>query len=107
MHIEIHGRGFAITEAISSHTRKRIERALGFAAERIPVVAVRLSDINGAQHGGEDKNCHITLRVRAMALKAVQATHRDLYAAIDLAVAKAKAVVTRTISRLSQRRRRA
>ena len=60
---------------------------------------VQLSDINGERHGGDDKACHIAIRLRAMRIAVVEAIHRNLYVAIDQAAVKAKAVLSKKLSR--------
>ncbi len=99
MLIDVRTHGFAVTEAISTHCQHRIEAALKFAAERISSVMVQLSDINGERHGGDDKACHITIRLRATRMAVVEATHHNLYVAIDQAAAKAKAILSKKLSR--------
>jgi ribosome-associated translation inhibitor RaiA len=97
--IDVRSHGFAVTDALSNHCAARVEAALKFAAERITSVMVQLSDINGERHGGDDKACHIAIRLRAMRMAVVEAIHRNLYVAIDQAAVKAKAVLSKKLSR--------
>ena len=69
------------------------------AGERaIQRVTVRLSDINGPR-GGEDKRCHIALRLKGLPRLVIEDTEADLYVAIDRAAERAGRTVQRRLAR--------
>ena len=61
-------------------------------------VTVRLSDINGPR-GGEDKRCHIALRLKGLPRLVIEDTEADLYVAIDRAAERAGRTLARRLAR--------
>jgi ribosome-associated translation inhibitor RaiA len=59
---------------------------------------VRLSDVNGPR-GGEDKRCHIEVRLRGMPDVVIVDTEADLYVAIDRATERAGRALVRRLER--------
>lgn len=94
MRVSICGLRFRLTDAIVRHAEDCIEAALGSASGRIDQVTVRLDDLNGPR-GGRDKRCRIVLWLRRTGVIVAQAVHKDLYAAVEQAAAKAKDMVCR------------
>ncbi|WP_332669978.1 HPF/RaiA family ribosome-associated protein [Aromatoleum sp.] len=100
MQIEIHARGFVLTDGRREAVERRLRFALGRFDERPLRVTVRLSDINGPR-GGEDKHCAIRVRVGGLPDIVVEDTEADLYAAVNRATER----VARTLRRKLQRAR--
>lgn len=98
MLIEVRAHGFELSEAILQHVEWRVESWLGWAAGQVAGVMVRLEDINGP-HGGVDKCCRISLRLRAARTLVVEGRDRDLYRAVDLGVARLKEAAARHVAR--------
>ena len=98
MQIDIQSRGFSLTEALLSYTRKRLLTAMSYCSGHVNRVAVRLTDINGPR-GGADKRCHIQVALTGIADVVVEDTEVDLYAAIDRAINRARRTVFRKVDR--------
>jgi putative sigma-54 modulation protein len=62
MQVEIHARGFVLTEDPRAHVEQRLQFALNRFQDRVARVAVHLSDINGPR-GGLDQQCCLQLRL--------------------------------------------
>ena len=62
MQIDIQARNFLLTDALHQHVRRRLSFSLCVRNEHIQRILVRLSDVNGPR-GGEDKCCHIQVRL--------------------------------------------
>lgn len=98
MQIDIQCRGFALTDGLRDYTKKRLACSLSHGEENIGRVIVRLSDINGPR-GGEDKRCHLEIRLKGLPEMVVEDTQADLYAAIDRASERAGRTLTRQLAR--------
>ena len=98
MQIDIKARNFSLTEALRSHTERRVLYAMSCCDDRIQRVVVRLSDINGPR-GGEDKRCHLQVVLAGLPDVVVEDTEADLYVAIDRAAARAGRTLVRKIDR--------
>src|SRR6185295_11995653 len=95
MRIDIFGLSFKLTDAIVRHVRRRVGLALApLASASVRGATVRLRDINGTR-GGVDKGCRIIAWLRDHKAVIVDSVDRDLYAAVDAAVAKLKQGVWR------------
>jgi ribosome-associated translation inhibitor RaiA len=97
--------GFTLTDAILMHVEARVEQALAPCARWVLQVTARVEDIN-AERGGIDKRCSLIVALRRHGIIAVEATHADLYLAVDDAVAKARRSALRTLRRRLPRERR-
>ena len=104
MQITVYGLSFELTDAIVRHVENRIKLSLATASDRIKTVSVRLADING-NRGGIDKRCRIVIRLLNLRTIVVEAVDPDLYAAVDMAVGRAKETVWRHIKRRRTLRR--
>lgn len=100
MQIDIQCRGFDLTDALRDYVSKRLAYSLSHGEVFIGRVIVRLSDINGPR-GGEDKRCHLEIRLKRLSEVVIEDTEADLYAAIDRATERAGRTLER---RLAQRR---
>ena len=102
MQVDIQCRGFELTGSLREHVRKRLACNLPAGETAIQRVTVRLSDINGPR-GGEDKRCHIALRLKGLPRLVIEDTDpvltADLYVAIDRAAERAGRTLARRLAR--------
>ena len=96
---------FALTYAIQRHVESRVEAALGAVARWVVGVTARLEDIN-ADRGGIDKRCRLVAALRRRGVVVAEATHADLYAAVDEAAARIRRSATRAVTRRMPRERK-
>lgn len=94
MLINTHATGFELTDAIRRHADWRVESALGWAAGWIDQVSIRL-----VEAGHNDMTCRIRVRLRLDRSVVVEATHGDLYLAINNAATKLREAVLREVRR--------
>ncbi len=99
MQIDIQARNFSLTDALRTHVNRRLGFALSTRDDYINRIIVRLSDINGPQHGGADKCCHIQIVLSQLADVVIEDTEINLYAAIDRAADRASRTLERRLSR--------
>ncbi len=104
MQIDIQARSFVMTEAIRSHSSRRLRFALSSYSDRIQRVVVRLSDINGPR-GGADKRCHLQVVLSGLPDVVVEDIEADLYLAIDRAADRAGRTLRRRLARQRDRAR--
>jgi putative sigma-54 modulation protein len=105
MFINTRAIGFALTDAILRHVEARVESALGPFSRRVLKATVRLEDVN-ADRGGNDKRCSIVVALRRRGVEIAEATHADLYAAVDEATSRIRRSVRRASKRHLARDRR-
>ncbi len=98
MKIDIQSRGFTLTNGLRDYLTKRLAYGLTGGDAAIGRVIVRLSDINGPR-GGEDKRCHIEVRLRGMPDVVIGDTDADLHMAIDRATERAARSLVRRLER--------
>jgi ribosomal subunit interface protein len=98
MLIETRAIGFPLTEAIQGHVESRLESALRPYARFVVTVTTRLQDIN-ANRGGCDKRCRVVVSLRRRGVVAAEATHEDMYAAIDAVANSIRRAVKRAVKR--------
>ena len=106
MLINVYGHGFSVTGGLLEQTQRQIESGFSWASPSLRDVDVHLCDING-DHGGDDKSCMIQVRLRHGQPVVARSIHRDMYAAIAAATAKAKKAVVRALGRRHSGRRAA
>lgn len=106
MRIEVRAQGFALTDALVSHTERAIEKALGRFSRRVTLVSAKLIDENGPR-GGVDKRCQLEVTVPRQEKLLVDEQHADLYAGIDVAAERASRLVARLVERQRVGRQRA
>ena len=104
MRIETRTIGFSSTPAIRRHVEARVESALRPAARRVSVVTARLEDVN-ADRGGADKRCLLVAVMPRSGAVVAQATHADLYIAVNEAAARLRRSALRLHTRRVPRRR--
>ena len=98
MQIDIQARNFSLTDALRSHTERRLRFVLNSGKDHIQRVVIRLSDINGPR-GGADKRCHLQVVLSGLPCVVIEDTEIDLYDAIDRATERAGNTVVRKIER--------
>ncbi len=98
MQIDIQARNFSLTNALRSHTERRLRFALTCCEDHIQRVVIRLSDINGPR-GGVDKHCHLQVVLAGLPDVVIEDTEADLYVAIDRATGRAGRTVGRRLAR--------
>jgi len=106
MLIETRSLDFALTDAIRRHVESRVEMALGPVARWVRNVVVRVDDVN-AGRGGVDKRCRIVATLRNRRSVVAEATHEDLYAAVDDAAARLRRSALVSVRRPITRQRAA
>ena len=103
MKIEIHVRGFELTEALRSHVERRVVFAAGFAHTWVRRVAVRLVDENGPR-GGRDKRCGIVVSLDGLPEVVIDDIQCDLYSAVDSACDRLGHTLSRRLERSRNKR---
>ncbi len=97
MKLFIHWKGLAASIPAHEYLERRLGFALGRLAHRVRSVRALLADENGLR-GGEDKSCRLQVHGRRGMVQ-VQESHRDLYAAIDLAAERLRRTLARALER--------
>lgn len=106
MNVDIHGQGFAVTQALADHVRRRLGFVLARHSDRIQRVSVRVGDENGPR-GGVDKFCRIQVHLLDAPVAAIEDVGTDLYTVIDRAADRVGRVVVKHIDRQHEGRREA
>lgn len=104
MNLDVQARSFNLTRSLKHYLNKRIRSSILPRAEHIRRINVRLSDINGP-HGGVDKRCHLHVILPHIPDVVIEETQDNLYSAIDMAIARARGVLDRKLSRQRDRKR--
>jgi len=99
MQIDIQALGFRLTPALQAHTVRRMHFALGRSDAQVLRLSVRLSDLNGPR-GGDDKCCHVRIKLADAPEVVIEDIEADLYNAIDRAADRAGRTVARRLERL-------
>ena len=103
MQIDIHARGFSLTDALETHVHNRLGFTFLHASNRVQRVRVRLSDLNGPR-GGVDKRCLVEVRLEGLPAVVVQDVQSNMYTAIDRAVGRTARTVKRRLAQQGSRR---
>ena len=103
MIVDIQSRPFSLTQPLRHYVRKKIQSSIEARSEDIQRIDIRLSDINGP-HGGIDKRCHLHLVIPQLKDIVIEDTRENLYHAIDRAIARARTVLDRKLSRKRQKK---
>ena len=102
--VHVRSRWLDYSPALHSHTRTRVEAALGAHASRVRSVKVRLS---GGEGTPEERICEIEVAMRPDGVLTVSASDLDAYRATDAAIRRARAAVRRHVDRARAELRRA
>ncbi len=103
MNVDIHGQGFAVTQALADHVRRRLGFVLARHGDRILRVSVRVGDENGPRGGA--KFCRIQVHLLDAPVAAIEDIGADLYTVIDRAADRVGRVVVKHIDRRHEGRR--
>ena len=98
MNVDIHGQGFAVTQALADHVRRRLGFVLARHSDRIQRVSVRVGDENGPR-GGVDKFCRIQVHLLDAPVAVMDDIGVDLYAVIDRAADRVGRLVVKQLDR--------
>lgn len=98
MNIDIRSLGFAMTDALSDHAKRRVFFVMSRYSDRIVRIRMRLGDCNGPR-GGIDKFCRIQVYLVDAPAAVIHDTGTDLYDVIDRATDRVGRVVTRHLDR--------
>ena len=98
MQVDIQSRDLTLTNGLRDYLTTRMAYGLTAGDAAIGRVIVRLSDINGPR-GGEDKRCHIEVRLRGMPDVVIGDTETELHMAIDRATERAGRSLVRRLER--------
>lgn len=90
--ISVHG---VTSPALIEHTNQRLTAALDQHADHVVSVTVKLEDLNGHSRKGNDKRCHVTVKLRKDEPIIVEEMDDDLYLAISRAADRVKNVAGR------------
>lgn len=96
--VDVRSRGFSLTPALRAHVMRRLSFALDRHAHRARRVRVVLADVNGTR-GGVDKACRIDVLLNGGRTVRATVLDRDVYAAIDVAAARAARGVAKAAER--------
>jgi ribosomal subunit interface protein len=105
MQITIHSRSFALTDALRNHVQTRLGFTFSRVRNRVQLIHVRLSDLNGPR-GGIDKCCAIKVSITGLPDVVVEDIQADMYPAIDRAAGRAARTVMRRLALDNSKRRR-
>lgn len=92
--MQISALSFPMTPAIRQHVESRLRTALSNTGVSPEQAQVRLLDVNGMR-GGIDKQCRVSVPLKASAPVVAVTTSRDLYQAVDRAATRVRALVRR------------
>lgn len=104
MRIEVRGRGFEVTSALSRYTERRLLFALARFSSRITVIRAHLHDVNGPR-GGVDKQCQLAAVVAAVGEVRILEAGENIHAAIERAADRLARTVAREMARRRERPR--
>lgn len=98
MEFDIQTLDFANSEALTSHTRRRLDFGLSRHADRVTRVVVRLGDENGPR-GGVDKFCRLQVSLVDAPQVVIQDCGPELYSVIDRASDRTARAVAKQLER--------
>ncbi len=98
MEFDMQSLDFPNTEALSNHTRRRLDFGLSRHADRITRVVVRVGDENGPR-GGVDKFCRLQVSLVDAPQVVIRDCGPDLYTVIDRASDRAARAVAKQLER--------
>lgn len=98
MKFGIRGRHIELTAPLLAHVERRLRFALSRFGQKIRLVAVQLTDLNGPR-GGLDKQCRVRVALSPSGRVMAEAIDADLPTAIDRAADRLERSVTRELER--------
>ena len=96
MQVDIQSRDLTLTNGLRDYLTKRLAYGLTAGDAAIRRVIVRLTGVNGPRVG-DDKRCHIEVRLRGIPDVVIEDTQTDLYVAIDRATERAGRALVRRL----------
>lgn len=96
--MQISALSFPLTPAIRQHVEDRLRSALSRTGISPDQASVRLVDVNGSR-GGIDKQCRVSVPLKASTPVVAVTTSSDLYQAVDRAAVTVRELVRRHRSR--------
>lgn len=105
MHIDIHSANVATSPALDAYARRRLQRAIGPALDRIGTVIVRLSRLG--DRGDDRLACGAEIALHGGSTIQLTAHARGAYAAIDHLARRLKRVVRERVTLRRETARRA
>jgi putative sigma-54 modulation protein len=104
MERSIKSQGLDLSDSLRSYAEQRLRFSLGGFVTQLNGVELRLADINGPR-GGIDKTCAIKVMLRGFGIVFARAAGENAYSTVDLAAARIRSAVARTLSRRRGNRR--
>lgn len=98
MIVDIHGRGFTVTQAQAEHVRRRLASVPTRHIHRVQRCAVRVGNENGPR-GGVDKFCRIHVHLLDAPTAVIADIGADFYAVIDRGADRVGRVVVKCLDR--------
>ncbi|MCF8198827.1 MAG: HPF/RaiA family ribosome-associated protein [Sulfuritalea sp.] len=100
MEIQVKAISLPRAASLRQYAVKKMGEALARFTHAIDVVSVRLSDINGPEHGGVDMLCRVVVRLRNHSTLVVEDLSSDISRAINRAAERIEQTLGRQLPRL-------
>ncbi|MBZ5553487.1 MAG: ribosome-associated translation inhibitor RaiA [Acidobacteriia bacterium] len=104
MNVKIRAENIDLADALKSYIDRRLHFSLSRFGDRVGLITVRVSDLNGPR-GGIDKACRISAELVPFGSVRVEDVDADLYTAIDRAVERLGRSFSRKLEREMESRR--
>lgn len=104
MKLELRSKGVRLTKKLENHIRRRVRFALDRFGDRVRVVRVWLTDVNGPK-GGADIQCQIRAHLEPKGALVIEDLRDDPFSAVAQASKRIGRRITRHFERLGARRR--
>lgn len=105
MQIQVNPDDIPLTEALTGHIEREVQKAIKHHAERVTRVEATIQDQNGPK-AGVDKRCVLEARLAGDEPLAVRAESDDMYDAIHQAAERLQKAVGRRLDRLEEHPKR-
>jgi len=102
MRVDVRFHGIERSGALAEYATRRVHQHLSRFGGQVRGVSLRLSDENGPR-GGNDKRCQIAAKGRDIGTLHLSQTQADLYAGVDVALARFAHVIGRALERARTR----
>ena len=104
MDVIVRTRHIDFSEALRDYAARRVQFAIGAFAQRLDQADVCIADVNGPR-GGVDKQCVLTLSLKAGGSVFARGTGTDVYSAVDRAATRIRVLLVRRLSAWTASRR--
>jgi len=106
MKVVIQGKQMAVSDELKAYVRERlVEPLTRIYDDSAAELRVEFGDTNGPK-GGEDKECHLTLRIPGLNAIQIEQVTQDPYASLDAASDRLWRICQRDLERLREQGRR-